>query len=1121
MTGVDIESPIFQLESVGVKATAQLRGDQFVVFKGSQARVEVVDSYETGVTTTYKLLRSTLIDQGKLQLVGSMYEFTEDVAFDTPTPAAIVVLGRNDGGPKSWRRLLDSGQQQTYGQWLQENRASLPQSITAQVLEPVVTTWQPFFHDLAHKLLEYEDRQPELVQLLRDAGVSVQNDEGEPLTVLDPFSFFSLILKHTSFKSVQPILVAVRSGLDLQAELPTDLMGVPWSNPMNAWFFAYRSNRQPDDLRVLWALARQAVQGQLEPDTFAAALRIRQVKLAKLTQGLFWLNPQAFLPLNSVNVPYLEARGVRGAGKVQSLAEFDAVLTATLSLAPDFVTLSHSAWLDSQLHKEVATLEEDGSFPWTAFQTDAAKHPNNAVKGNMLLDDRYAPLLLQLTQETAPSALKPSRSPFKGRDGLAVRIALSSAEDSAFAHALLLPEAGSDGGPLDAGLTLSVGIAEGQAAAFGVALRFPETQQRLLEALLSDDVAAKLSVTGYAPLPASAERSAEISKQLKVFTESSEPIRRFQVNLTLLFPELQSEDFTAHLESALRYADELKGVLDDLAHTALPISPPPAAIQAIGAIPNAEPLGFTPPQGVPLNQILYGPPGTGKTHRVVDEALRVLEPQTLFAHPGSEGRAQRKARYDALVGDGQITFTTFHQSFGYEDFIEGIKPVMRDGQLHYELEDGLFLQAVRAAGGNLDSAVTETSTRALPYGVDLNGQVWRIFIDGTVPDSQVRTRSVERGEIRLGNLFSVEGKNPPAQSIPKDLNAVDQKELHAQQLLFRDAVRVSDLVLLSTSQDAISAVGVVTGDYRFDQSETIFANEYAHARSVRWLAKDLNWKVSDFGRRLMPGIERYSDLALGASYFNTFANERLLHVFSSFNALRPKAILEMLNYSTTAISSNGLRPHVLIVDEINRGNVAKIFGELITLLEPSKRAGAAEGLTVRLPLSKRTLSVPQSLYIVGTMNTADRSLTALDAALRRRFVFHPVWPDPTVLPVIDLDGTALDLPEFLSAINQRIERLLSREQMIGHAYLLDIPASLEGVAQALEQRILPLLEEYFFEDWSLIRQVLGDDQKPLEQQFICEKPSGATKRFERNPRAFESIEAFVRVYSGANDLSSD
>lgn len=196
-----------------------------------------------------------------------------------------------------------------------------------------------------------------------------------------------------------------------------------------------------------------------------------------------------------------------------------------------------------------------------------------------------------------------------------------------------------------------------------------------------------------------------------------------------------------------------------------------------------------------------------------------------------------------------------------------------------------------------------------------------------------------------------------------------------------------------------------------------------------------------------------------------------------------------------------------------------MFGELITLLEPSKRAGASGALTVTLPLSKRKLSVPPSLYVIGTMNTADRSLTLLDAALRRRFVFRPVWPQPEVLPVLDLEGVALDLRKFLHAINIRIERLLGREQVIGHAYLLGLPATLGGVASALRERILPLLEEYFFEDWGKIREVLGDASKPAHLQFIQAHPAGESVRYAHNPDAYGDVEAFVRVYSGLDDTT--
>ena len=490
---------------------------------------------------------------------------------------------------------------------------------------------------------------------------------------------------------------------------------------------------------------------------------------------------------------------------------------------------------------------------------------------------------------------------------------------------------------------------------------------------------------------------------------------------------------------------------------------------------------------VALNQILYGPPGTGKTYQVIDEALRVLDPAFLEAHPGQAQRSARKARYDALEREGRVTFVTFHQSFGYEDFIEGIKPVMKEGQLHYDLEDGLFLRAVKAAGGELADSGPHNAPRAplWPQDVDPAGKVWRLYIDGTVLASPVRELSLKRNEIRIGSWGSA----------PRSLEELEDDDLNAQQLLFKDSIRNGDIVLLATGKDKIGAVGVVTGDYRFGPSETIFAFDYAHSRSVRWLAQDLHLSAHEVTGR-------------------GFAPPTLQRV----RGVKPADVLQFLPAQEEETPTLSLPPrHVLVIDEINRGNIAKVFGELITLLEHSKRAGASESLSVTLPLSKRILRVPQSLYVIGTMNTADRSLTQLDAALRRRFVFRPVWTEPEVLPVLDVGGVKLDLRKLLHAINDRLEGLLSREQVIGHAYLLGLPATLGGVASALRERILPLLEEYFFEDWSRIREVLDDDHKPEHLQFVRRVNTPQGLRYSLNPAAFNEVEAFTRIYSRLGD----
>ena len=162
---------------------------------------------------------------------------------------------------------------------------------------------------------------------------------------------------------------------------------------------------------------------------------------------------------------------------------------------------------------------------------------------------------------------------------------------------------------------------------------------------------------------------------------------------------------------------------------------------------------------------------------------------------------------------------------------------------------------------------------------------------------------------------------------------------------------------------------------------------------------------------------------------------------------------------------------VLIIDEINRGNIAKIFGELITLLEDSKRLKEADALTATLPYSKKEFGVPNNLYILGTMNTADRSIMQLDTALRRRFEFVELMPDPHH-PNISTDIEGVDGQALLETMNRRIRVLLDREHQIGHTYLMGVE-DLEELKKTFQNNIMPLLQEYFYDDWQKIDAVLN------------------------------------------------
>ena len=208
---------------------------------------------------------------------------------------------------------------------------------------------------------------------------------------------------------------------------------------------------------------------------------------------------------------------------------------------------------------------------------------------------------------------------------------------------------------------------------------------------------------------------------------------------------------------------------------------------------------------------------------------------------------------------------------------------------------------------------------------------------------------------------------------------------------------------------------------------------------------------------------------------------------------------------------------VLIIDEINRGNIAKIFGELITLIEGSRRLGADDETKVTLPYSNKPFGVPDNLYLIGTMNTADRSIQLLDTALRRRFAFVEMMPK---YEDISKDVEGIDCEAMLRMMNRRITALLDRERQIGHTYLLGVD-TVEELSDAFRNRIFSLLQEYFFDDWSKIRAVLGGNSFVREQETPSllpdrEQADEERKIYERLPHEdskWRAPEEYQRIYA--------
>ena len=382
-------------------------------------------------------------------------------------------------------------------------------------------------------------------------------------------------------------------------------------------------------------------------------------------------------------------------------------------------------------------------------------------------------------------------------------------------------------------------------------------------------------------------------------------------------------------------------------------------------------------RNIAKNTILYGPPGTGKTYNTAIYAVAICKENGNLDKVKADAKKDYNAvyqKYQKLIDEGRVVFTTFHQSYSYEDFIEGIKPKTKNGNVIYDIQNGVFK-------GFCDK---------VRFDLAWDQMVSKDIIDCITPE--------KKKQIKL-----------KAKQDDKD-------------------------VLESISSSGLTAIK------KHDVYNTL-----------------LNIRYED--------IKEQND---------ENREQGLRYHYAVINKL--KEIDKCLGISEKSLN------YVFIIDEINRGNISKIFGELITLIEDDKRGE----VSVTLPYSGNPFTVPENVYILGTMNTADRSIALMDTALRRRFNFVEMMPDTKVFVKKDTDGKAKDIEidgvnirKLLKNINERIEYLYDREHTIGHAYFkecLKANCDINTLKEIFKNKIIPLLQEYFYDDYEKIALILGDDK---------------------------------------------
>ena len=456
----------------------------------------------------------------------------------------------------------------------------------------------------------------------------------------------------------------------------------------------------------------------------------------------------------------------------------------------------------------------------------------------------------------------------------------------------------------------------------------------------------------------------------------------------------------------------------------------------------------------PTNLILHGPPGTGKTFSTAEVAVRLCGEQV------DKDREVLMQTYQRLIATRRIEFVTFHQSMSYEDFVEGRQPMTGSDKDDDSSTTGFRLETVPGIFRRIAKRAETTRGRSSDGDtVTVAGrQVFKMSIgEANNPEDAHLFEEAIDGDYALLGYDDIDwsyDRYANREAIIETLETQGQTDLNAlsgavrMPFTFRNRVRTGDIVIVSKGNSLFRAIGEFTGNYEFHPRP---GGTYAHRRAVRWRWTDREGvHVSEIYSRQFTMMSIY---LLSTRELNIPALERYLNSQQTDGPAEPE-------------------PFVLIIDEINRANISKVFGELITLLEPDKRLGQPNALKVRLPYSGDEFGVPSNLHIVGTMNTADRSIALLDTALRRRFTFNEMMPKSSLLDEA-AEKCGLDLPRILDSLNERIEYFYDREHQIGHAYFISC-ASREDVDAVMRNKVIPLLAEYFFEDWGKIAAVLGD-----------------------------------------------
>lgn len=877
-------------------------------------------------------------------------------------------------------------------------------------------SWVQTHKQLTEFLKTKENSQNELIQLLKTVGIGPLNDktgDGEhdiELNEIDPFTFFCYIYKYGTKRRLS-YLQKIAETLNLT--IPKGESGIPSAQAQKVWLFPYEYERKNDEVKRLWTFFHKAISNGISENDFQDVLQIRSTGKTKLTEALFYINPEKYLPINGPTKPYIEE--VLGIDpKFNTYNEYIDILSRIKEKTNiPFYELSYEAWKWNDERKKVNYWIFQGNPKVFDFETALKENllddwTVSAHKDKIKVGDKvilwitgnksgcYA--LAEVTSEPHIKSQSPDDHLWKEENKsnlkAGIKITHNLVEKPILKEEVSSIEELSDLKVGNQGTNFLSNQEE-----FEIILQMAENKiNRKYWLFAPGENAGKwdefydLGIMGLGwddlgdlnKLGDLNDITKAIQETYKTDSKSyNNALANFEFRDVvkdgdiIIVKKGRKEYLGYGIVTSAYYYDnkrdsyqkcrkvdwKKKGNWEESNHpivlkTLTDITKYPDYVKRLVNLIGIEQDNMNQNIECPLNTIFYGPPGTGKTYNTVLRAAEIVENRKIDFYDEALNIFKSKLH-------DQIEFITFHQNYSYEDFIQGLRPdTENDGQLSFEKKDGVFKIIADKALKNLISSL-KSDPRQKAFDEVLNDYLKPL----------------------------------------KDEEEVEVKMIKASYFI----------------------TGISTKSIEFRKN----TGDSVHSLSIATLKKMYNEQKNEI---IIGGLQPY------------------------YNPLL-KTLLELGRSENIKVQKQN---YVIIIDEINRANISRVFGELITLIEPDKRSHGKIPMEAKLPSGDKFV-VPSNLYIIGTMNTADKSIALLDIALRRRFEFESMYPK------YEIDGQEIYDVDILRKINEQIIKSKGHDFQIGHSYFM---GENKDFVQRMNKKVIPLLLEYYMNDETEVKGIL-------------------------------------------------